>query len=544
MWKKIDIKVVLYLILGGLIFALVNAWQVDHQTEVVVTENASVAKPVTKAEKKYQFVEPSKGRVQNREDVGEEITVVTDQLNLKISLKTGAITELSLRNYPEVLHGSEPVKLLTRDAVKFYSAESLWLQNEQPLTTKFVTDKKEYQLGDRENLEIILISHNKNFDIEKKYSFKRGSYAITVEDKIVNRSGIKNGLRLVAEIERQNSAEENKSSQRGYTGAAVSSPEKPYEKLSFSELEKIVGKKQGKIRRTKSGWVAMQERYFITTLIPNKLHEYNYFCDVKDGKYTIGYYSDAKELLNNGTISETYTMYAGPEISENLAPLAKGLERTVDYGWLWIIAVAMFWVLKLIFRLVGNWGVAIILMTLVIKLLFLRLSENSYRSMAKMKTLMPKLQALKERYGDDKQQLSMATMELYKREKVNPLGLGGCLPMLIQIPFFIAVYYVLISAVELRHAPLALWIQDLSVKDPYYILPILMGLSMFLQQKMTPQTLEGAQAKMMMVLPVVMTLFFINFPAGLVLYWLMNNVFSILQQMWINHRLESEKKHH
>lgn len=542
MWKKIDIKIVLYILLGGLIFALFNAWQDDHQVPVKHDEVEVVNKSVITAENKYQFLDDAKRANQPKSDVGEEISVITDQLKLKISLKSGAITELALRNYPETLHGKDHVKLLTQQPNRFYATESVWLLNDKPLANEFVADKKSYQMGEDANLEVTLVSRNKDFNVEKKYRFERGSYAITVEDRVINRDGYIDGLRLVAEIERSTSVEREKDSQRGYVGAAISSPEKPYEKLSFSDIKKIVSKKHGKIRRTKGGWIAMQERYFITTIIPEQDHEYNYFCNVENGKYGIGYYSDVKKLKSNEEIYEKYTMYAGPEMSENLAPLARGLERTVDYGWLWIISVALFWVLKLIYRFVGNWGLAIIILTLLIKLLFLRLSENSYRSMAKMKTLMPKLQALKERYGDDRQQLSVATMELYKKEQVNPLSLGGCLPMIIQIPFFIAVYYVLVSAVELRHAPLVLWIQDLSTKDPYYVLPILMGLSMFWQQKMTPQTMDGVQAKMMMVLPIVMTLFFINFPAGLVLYWLMNNIFSILQQIWINRRLVRESK--
>jgi membrane protein insertase, YidC/Oxa1 family, C-terminal domain len=213
----------------------------------------------------------------------------------------------------------------------------------------------------------------------------------------------------------------------------------------------------------------------------------------------------------------------------------------VDYGWLWIISIGLFWILKKIYQLVGNWGVAIILVTGLIKLLFYKFSEASGKSMARIKELMPRIQAIKERYGDDKQKIHQATMELYQREKVNPFNLGGCLPMLIQIPFFIALYYVLIGAVELRHAPFVWWLHDLSAKDPYFILPVLMGLSMVLQQRLTPSTADPAQAKMMMIMPLVFTVFFLGFPSGLVLYWLTNNVLSILQQWYINKKIKDKK---
>ena len=209
----------------------------------------------------------------------------------------------------------------------------------------------------------------------------------------------------------------------------------------------------------------------------------------------------------------------------------------VNAGWLWVLSIGFFWILKNIYKVVGNWGLAIILVTVLIKAVFYKLSESSCCSMAKMRDLMPKIQALKERYADDKQKLHQATMDLYKQEKINPLNLGGCLPMLIQIPFFIALYYVLIGAVELRQAPFIFWIQDLSMRDPYYVLPILMGISMFLQQRLTPTSADPAQAKMMMFMPVIFTVFFLNFPSGLVLYWFVSNVLSILQQWYINKKL-------
>ena len=245
--------------------------------------------------------------------------------------------------------------------------------------------------------------------------------------------------------------------------------------------------------------------------------------------------------MNPGTTATIATkFYAGPEIKQRLEAVAKNLDLTIDFGFLWIIAIAILWLMEKINVVIGNWGWSIIIVTLIIKLCFYHLSEKSYRSMARMRQLAPRLKQLKERYGSDKQKMSQATMELYKKEKVNPVG--GCLPMLIQIPFFFALYYVLLEAVQLRQAPFIFWIHDLSQRDPYFILPILMGISMWAQQKLNPEPPDPMQAKMMMLLPVIFTVFFLYFPAGLVLYWLTNNILSVTQQWWIMKKLEKSEK--
>ena len=244
----------------------------------------------------------------------------------------------------------------------------------------------------------------------------------------------------------------------------------------------------------------------------------------------MGYLSQPIALAPNATTTFNATLYVGPEIATNLTPLAKGLDLTVDYGWLWPISKFLFWLMSKIHHYIGNWGWSIIAVTIIIKIAFYGLSNKSYFSMAKTRDLQPRIKALRDRHGDDKQSMSKAMMELYRKEKINPLG--GCLPMVIQIPVFIALYYVLIESVELRQAPFILWIHDLSVMDPYFILPVLMGLSMFVQQKLSPPAPDPMQAKMMMFLPLIFTVFFCTFPAGLVLYWLTNNCASVLQQ-WI-----------
>jgi len=317
-------------------------------------------------------------------------------------------------------------------------------------------------------------------------------------------------------------------------GGAITSPDKAYQKISFSDM--LDGNLS---KNVKGGWAVMQQHYFLSAWIPNKQKTNHYYTSVsQNGIYTIGFVGPRLKIAPGDKLSTKTTFYAGPQLSDRLQAIAPNLDLTVDYGWLWFISIAIFWLMKKIYLLIGNWGWSIVLVTIAIKALFYKLSATSYRSMAKMRRLAPKIKALKERVGNDKQKMSQATMELYKKEKVNPFG--GCLPILIQIPFFIALYYVLIESVELRQAPFIFWIHDLSIKDPFYVLPVLMGISMFIQQKLSPAPPDPIQAKMMMLLPVVFTVFFLNFPAGLVLYWFVNNTLSILQQWYVMRKLEKE----
>lgn len=290
-------------------------------------------------------------------------------------------------------------------------------------------------------------------------------------------------------------------------------------------------------RTIKGGWLAMQQQYFLSAWVADSGDMNHYFTRVRNGDiYTIGFVGPQLSVKPGDKATTGAKFYVGPEIQSKLATLAPNLDLTIDFGWLWIFSSPIFWIMKKIHGVVGNWGWSIILVTLMIKLLFYKLSEKSYRSMSSLKELQPRLEAIKERYANDKQAMTKATMELYKKEKVNPMG--GCLPMLIQIPVFIALYYVLIEAVQLRHAPFIFWIHDLSSKDPYYILPVLMGLTMLVQQKLNPPPPDPMQAKIMMLMPILFTVFFMTFPAGLVLYWFVNSLLSLLQQWWIMSKME------
>ncbi|MDO9189230.1 MAG: membrane protein insertase YidC, partial [Sulfurimicrobium sp.] len=307
-----------------------------------------------------------------------------------------------------------------------------------------------------------------------------------------------------------------------------------FQKVSFSDIEKNKTTHQ---KQSNDGWVAMLQHYFLSAWLPNNGMSREFYTKAMGNKlYAAGVILPVGSIAPGASGMISVPLYAGPQEQENLSKLAPGLDLTIDYGLLTIIAAPLFWVLSKIQGMVNNWGVAIILLTVLIKLAFYPLAAKSYRSMAHMRVLGPKLQKLKEQYGDDRQRLHQAMMELYKTEKVNPLG--GCLPVVVQIPVFIALYWVLLASVEMRHAPFALWIQDLSAADPYYVLPIIMGITMIIQTKLNPTPPDPIQAKVMMVMPFAFSIFFFFFPAGLVLYWVVNNVLSIAQQWQITRSME------
>lgn len=467
------------------------------------------------------------------------ITVNTDTLSLKIDTAGGNVVEASLPRYPVATATPQiPTVLLSDAPEKFYIAQSGLLGKTGPDTqqgqAEYTTAQTAYVLTpDQNTLQVDLRWLNsEGLTITKRFTFHRNSYVVEVSYLIDNKTSQPWIGNFYSQIQRKKPPSESMFSLHSYEGATFSNPgQKNYQKLDYSDMDK------GNLNlAVKGGWIAMQQRYFLSAWVPEQSATNQFFSQVNGDIYTIGFISQPIQVAPNAQATTGVKFYVGPETASVLKNLAPHLELTIDYGWLWIISAALFWVMDKIHSLVGNWGWSIVLVTLLIKLVFYKLSEASYRSMARMRQLQPRLEMLKERYGDDKQKMSQATMELYRKEKVNPLG--GCLPMLIQIPVFIGLYYVLAESVELRQAPFILWIQDLSVRDPYFVLPILMGISMFLQQKLSPPPPDPMMAKMMMVLPIIFTVFFATFPAGLVLYWLVNNCLSILQQWYIMRRVE------
>lgn len=548
----IDRKFILYVLMGIIAFALWSAWQKDYgkvENQKVVTtavENISNTTPTAAAEEASASTTTKDNVIPAPES--RLIKVHTDVLDVAIDTIGGDVVRANLLKYPEIIYKEQPTKLLTDDDVRYYTVQSGLISKVGPdfigKQGQYTSPQKEYVLQPgKNNLEVKLLwTDTRGLSVTKTFVFTKDKYDFAVNYEIDNKSKEPWSGNFYAQIKRKDfDSKTSMFSFNTYTGAAISSPETPYEKVNFSKMDEYSKEKSGFIHDSQGGWVAMQQRYFLSVWIPEQNKTYRYFSNVNNGIYTIGLSENAVAVPAGQKMTIGATLYVGPGITENLAPLAPGLDHIVDYGWLFLIANAFFWILKKIYLVVGNWGWAIILITILIKLAFYKLSESSCRSMARMKELMPKMQALKERYADDRQKLQQATMDLYKQEKINPMNLGGCLPMLIQIPFFIALYYVLMGAVELRHAPFIFWIHDLSAYDPYYVLPILMGLSMVLQQRLNPTSADPAQAKMMMFMPVIFTIFFLKFPTGLVLYWFVSNLLSILQQWYINKTLAKHK---
>ncbi|RCL29627.1 membrane protein insertase YidC [Pseudomonas sp. AFG_SD02_1510_Pfu_092] len=474
------------------------------------------------------------------------IRVKTDVLDLAIDPVGGDIVQLNLPQYPRRQdHPDIPFQLFDNGGERVYLAQSGLTGVNGPDARPagrplYAADKKGYQLADGQDQLVVDLKFSDNgVNYIKRFSFKRGEYDLTVSYLIDNQSGQAWSGNMFAQLKRDASSDPSSSTATGtatYLGAALWTASEPYKKVSMKDIDK------GSLKENVSGgWVAWLQHYFVTAWIPAK-SDNNVVQTRKDsqGNYIIGYTGPAISVPAGGKVETSAMLYAGPKIQSKLKELSPGLELTVDYGFLWFIAQPIFWLLQHIHSLLGNWGWSIIVLTMLIKGLFFPLSAASYRSMARMRAVAPKLAALKERFGDDRQKMSQAMMELYKKEKINPLG--GCLPILVQMPVFLALYWVLLESVEMRQAPWMLWITDLSIKDPFFILPIIMGATMFIQQRLNPTPPDPMQAKVMKMMPIIFTFFFLWFPAGLVLYWVVNNCLSIAQQWYITRSIEAASK--
>ncbi|PCI23237.1 MAG: membrane protein insertase YidC [Piscirickettsiaceae bacterium] len=471
---------------------------------------------------------------------GQLITVNTDVYRLHINTLGGGINRLELTQYPEEKGKADVVKLLNDDMPKIFVVESglISQQGESPNHhSVWQTEKQNYTLtGDVLRVPLTWINGN-GIVVTKTYVFSKGSYKVDLETRIENKGSSSWSAREYLQIKR-NDYEEKKANSfiYTYTGGVLYTEEEKYQKIDFDDMQD-----ENLSVQTVGGWAGMIQHYFGVAWIPQNENQYTYYTKAIDGGlFVIGAYSANKIVAAGESKVFNSVLYAGPKLQDQLTATAPGLDLMVDYGKLTIIAEPIFWLLSFFHDLVGNWGVAIILVTFSIKALFFKLSEKSYKSMAHMKLVQPRIVALKERYGDDKQKLNQAMMELYKTEKINPLG--GCLPILVQIPVFISLYWTLLESVELRQAPFALWIDNLSAADPYFILPVIYGITMFLQQRLNPAPVDPMQKKMMQMLPIMFTGFFAFFPSGLVLYWIVNNVLTITQQTIIMKRIESGKE--
>ena len=557
----------LYLTLAFLLFLIWSTWQQEHapklptqettasvtspngssDTSAPASSNSSEEVPDTATPQQVQQTTDT-NQVQSTQTNSsvQNIHIKTDVLDVLISTQGGAIIQADLPKYSVSLDEPDHAIRILNLSDKGYAAQSglIYSGDSNGVDKKtlapnhnaiFSAQKTEYLLNGDSLIVPLTWTNGNGLTVTKKYTFNKGSYTVSVEDVIDNQSsqtwaGYEYRRLRHAPVE---SATGSMLGVHAYVGPAYFNEK--YLKHSFSKVESEPLKET-----IEGGWIAMLEHYFISAWIPNADEKNEYFSKAyqKNGvisSYTIGTSTPVKEIASGTSGNFKSQLYVGPKDQKVLSKISKGLDYTVDYGILSVIAKPIFWLLQLFHSILGNWGWAIIFVTLTLKIIFFYPSAISYKSMARMKKLAPQLKSMNERYKNDPQGKQKAMMAMYKKEKVNPLG--GCLPMVIQIPVFMGLYWVLMESVELRQAPWLLWYKDLSVMDPTFILPLLMGASMWFQQKLNPSQMDPAQQKIFQWLPVVFTVMFLWFPAGLVLYWLVNNLLSIAQQWYINNKI-------
>lgn len=547
-----NLRLILFM---GLLFVsmmLWNAWQQDHAPkQISQSETAGkVLETGVSEQGQAEIPEPLQEKDAPLNSAGQQLNLTaksaetyrleSDVLLLEIDSRGGNIIRAGLKAYPDQDSTENGfIELLSFDTDNLYSVQTGLLGDKQLNLPNHTSSFKVANISKpvtrtQEGYSLALVAvDTQGLLVRKTFQIKDGSYEVQLTQTLENQAEQGIRVREYRQFLRGVPKNENKSAFiYTFTGGAWYSPEKKFKKLDFSELEKNTLE-----QKVTGGWLAMLQHYFVGALVPDAKTEENFYSKhLGNEHYLLGYYGPSLQVEPKQSTSFDGVVWLGPKLQKPLEALAPGLELSVDYGWLTVIAKPIFWLLTHIHQLLGNWGWSIVVLTILIKLAFYKLSATSYKSMAGMRKLAPKLQAIKERYGEDKERFNKAMMELYQKEKINPLG--GCLPIVVQIPVFIALYWVLLESVEMRDAPFMLWITNLSTKDPYYVLPLIMGITMFIQQKLNPAPPDPVQAKIMMSLPFIFTVFFAFFPSGLVLYWVVNNILSIAQQWYITQQLE------
>jgi YidC/Oxa1 family membrane protein insertase len=466
---------------------------------------------------------------------GERVRVETSQMLAEIDTLGGELSTVELRKHRDTVDQTKALRLLRREGDEVYVAQSGLIGTDLP--NHRTLWKVESAPGSKE--PVLVYRTPAGVEVRKRFVFHDDSYLIDVEFEIRNQSGAPVEADAYFQFVRDGKAPPGLSSMvPTFFGFAWFTEADKFNKVPFGDVDKY---KQPFTKKSDDGWIALLQHYFLAAWLPaNGTPREFRIRKLENGLYSAAVIVGAGTVAPGATGTVRMPLYAGPQEQSRLADLAPGLDRSVDYGHLSFIAEPLFVLLSWIHKLVGNWGLAIIVLTVMVKAVFYPLSAASYRSMAKMRVIAPKMQKLKDQYGGDRQRMNQAMMELYKTEKINPLG--GCLPILVQIPVFISLYWVLLASVELRHAPFYGWITDLSQPDPYFVLPVLMGATMIIQTRLSPEPPDPVQAKVMKIMPVAFSVFFFFFPAGLVLYWLVNNILSIAQQWHITRTMEQQTK--
>ncbi|MGK2946158.1 MAG: membrane protein insertase YidC [Candidatus Malihini olakiniferum] len=521
-------------------FLIWQTWETDKNPPAASTQAIQQATNAVSGDTASQdFSNSSQGKL---------ITVKTDVLSLTINTRGGDIEQANLLAFPDKLHSATPFLLLETTPEFVYQAQSgLTGKNgpDNPINRArplFTTSQDHFELADGENALTVQLTYTNTDGVTFKKTFllKRGDYALNVSYNVNNTSAQPLEVTLFCQLKqsidlpKRRDTGSNNFALHTYLGAAFSSSDEKYKKYSFSDM------KENLSVATNGGWVAMLQQYFATAWIPTTAGVNTFYTSKLDNRLAVIGFKTKPLTIDAGAQKDiSAVLWVGPEIQDKMADVAPHLDLSVDYGWLWFISQPLFKLLKFLHGFIGNWGFSIIAITFIVRGIMYPLTKAQYTAIAKMRMLQPKIQAMRERIGDDKQRMSQEMMALYKEEKVNPFG--GCFPLLIQMPIFLALYYMLMSSVEMRHAPFILWIADLSAQDPYYILPILMGITMFLIQKMSPTTVtDPMQQKIMIYMPILFTIFFLWFPSGLVLYYIVSNLVTIIQQQFIYRGLEEK----
>ncbi|WP_262965393.1 membrane protein insertase YidC [Methylobacter psychrophilus] len=566
-----NIRFILVVTFAMLVFMLWQAWEQDYgpkpEVAAIVSPEGTKAKedlPMTadaSSQTGSALQNPVSVPVSAATSAAKTVKIKTDVIAFEIDVQGGTVTNLDLLNYPvekanpiinnlRAMVGMEvpvtntaPVRLFNNNEEKIFVAQSGLIAGSGLAAapnhyTVFTNEQDSYTLQPgQDSLTVPLTwTDNNGLVITKLFTVKRGSYEITLDQKVKNNSGKawsgRQYTQLLRAPDTENKGNMLTGGMRAYDGGVIYTDKSKYQKISFDDMAD-----ETLDITSKGGWTAMIQHYFASAWVPPAEQENHFYTkELKDGRYVIGTYSPAVTVEANTDAEFVSQLFAGPKIQPMMEKIATGLELTVDYSVLTFIGKPIYWLLNKIHSVIGNWGLAIMGVTFCIKLLFFPLSQASFKSMAKMRKIQPRLKELQERFADDRPRFNTEMMGLYKKEKVNPLG--GCLPILIQIPVFMALYWVLSETVEFRQAPFMLWIQDLSIQDPFYILPLIMGITMKIQQSLNPAPIDPIQAKVMKMFPIVFTVFFLFFPAGLVLYWVVNNTLSIIQQTYITKQIE------